>query len=173
MLRPLFVFGFLCTPTENNLKRKTIQNSSQKRVRARFQTNKTEQKFVNAPTGQTMVSNMNVEPRSDSIYTGDSNRSAFVHSAISQSSVEFKIIQPNMDCNELSKKMLKLDLSQRNGEEKGSFDSDEKAELSGVRSPKSPFSNSSRFLLCFFFFYFSFHCIFHIVLYSIFVLHHD
>lgn len=92
-----------------------------------------------------MVSNMNVEPRSDIC---DSNRPAIAHSAISQSSVEFEIIPSKMDCNELSKKMLKLDLSQRDQEEKGSFDSDEKA-FSGVRSPKSPFSNTSMLLLLF------------------------
>lgn len=82
-----------------------------------------------------MVSNMNVEPRGD-----------LAHSAISQSSVDCQMIQPKMDCNELSKKMLKLELNQRGEEEKGSFDLDEKgSDVSGVRSPKSPFSNSSRF----------------------------
>lgn len=87
-----------------------------------------------------MVSNMNVEPKGEIC---DSNRPAIAHSAISQSSVDFQIIQPkmDMDCNELSKKMLKLELNQR--EEKGSFDLDEKGTLSGIRSPKSPFSNSS------------------------------
>lgn len=90
-----------------------------------------------------MVSTMNVDTRSDTIYSGDSNRTNFVHSAISQSSVDFQIIQPNMDCNDLSKKMLKLDLNRRHGEEKGSFDADEKAAYSSVKSPKSPLSNTS------------------------------
>ena len=98
-----------------------------------------------------MVSDMNVESRPEIC----DNRSMVAQSAISHSSIDFQIIQPpptsKMECDDFSKKILKLDLNQR--EEKGSFDSDEKTttaeDLSGIKSPKSPLSNSSRFSIYF------------------------
>lgn len=98
-----------------------------------------------------MVSNMNIEPKAEIC---DSNRPILQHSAISHSSIEFQMNNQNvddqinvMDTNELSKKMLKLELNQRNDAEKGSIDlEDEKgAKLPDIKSPKSPLSNSSKF----------------------------
>lgn len=93
---------------------------------------------------------MNIDPKAEIC---DSNRSILQHSAISHSSIEFQMNNQNgddqisvMDTNELSKKMLKLELNQRNDAEKGSIDlEDEKeAKLPDIKSPKSPLSNSSK-----------------------------
>lgn len=88
---------------------------------------------------------MNIEPKAEIC---DSNR------PISHSSIEFHVNNQSvddqinvMDTNELSKKILKLELNQRNDAEKGSIDlEDEKgAILPDIKSPKSPLSNSSKF----------------------------
>lgn len=92
-----------------------------------------------------MVSNMNIEPKGEIC---DTNRPTLTNSAI-QNSIECH--QENnriemVDADELTKKVLKLDLSQRD-EEKGSFDSDEKcssAKLGECKSPKSPLSNACK-----------------------------
>lgn len=93
---------------------------------------------------------MNIESKGEIC---DSNRSILQHSAISHSSIEFQMNNQNrddqvnvMDTTELSKKMLKLELNQRNDAEKGSIDlEDEKdAKLPDIKSPKSPLSNSSK-----------------------------
>lgn len=84
---------------------------------------------------------MNIEPRAEIC---DNNRSTIPHSAISQNSIEFQLNQTNakMDTTELSKKILKLQLSkQRSSSEKGSIDLDEKC---GIKSPKTPSSNLSK-----------------------------
>lgn len=97
---------------------------------------------------------MNIEPKAEIC---DSNRPILLqHSAISHSSIEFQMNNQNggddqinvMDTTELSKKMLKLELNQRTDAEKGSIDlEDEKgAKLPDIKSPKSPLSNSSKFL---------------------------
>lgn len=94
---------------------------------------------------------MNIEPKAEIC---DSNRPILQHSAITHSSIEFQMNNQNvddeinvMDTNELSKKMLKLELNQRNDSEKGSIDlEDEKgAKLPDIKSPKSPLSTSSKF----------------------------
>lgn len=92
-----------------------------------------------------MVSNMNIEPRAEIC---DSNRPALTNSAVSQTTIECHLNQSNtrmIDADELTKKVLKLDLSKRGNSEKGSFDSaDEKtASTKEITSPKSPPSNSS------------------------------
>lgn len=90
-----------------------------------------------------MVSNMNIEPRAEIC---DINRPALTNSAISQSTIECHINpQSNgmVDADELTKRVLKLDLSQQSEAEKGSFDSDEKADMDEVKSPKSPQANPS------------------------------
>lgn len=97
---------------------------------------------------------MNIEPKAEIC---DSNRPILQQSAISHSSIEFQMNNPTvvddqinvisvMDTNELSKKMLKLELNQRTDAEKGSIDlEDEKgAKLPDIKSPKSPLSNSSK-----------------------------
>lgn len=84
---------------------------------------------------------MNIEPRAEIC---DSNRAILPNSAISQNSIEFQLNQANakMDTEELSKKILKLQLSkQRSSSEKGSIDLDEK---SVIKSPKSPLSTLSK-----------------------------
>lgn len=91
-----------------------------------------------------MVSNMNIEPRAEIC---DSNRPALTNSAISQTTIECQMNQQNngmVDTDELTKKVLKLDLSKRSGTEKGSIDSDEKASIDDIKSPKSPIANLSR-----------------------------
>lgn len=96
-----------------------------------------------------MVSNMNVEPRAEIC---DSTRPILTSSAISQNSIECHLNQQNkgtnmLDTNELTKKVLKLELKQRSDTEKGSIDLDEKSgsdtKMNEVKSPKSPLSNSS------------------------------
>lgn len=90
---------------------------------------------------------MNTEPRAEIC---DINRPILTHSAISQNSVEFQMNnqnggESNMDTAELSKKVLKLELTQRTDPEKGSVDEDEKdSKLTDIKSPKSPLSNSSK-----------------------------
>lgn len=90
----------------------------------------------------------------------DSNRSNLVQSAISHSAIDLEIIGEQtspvnnknlIDC-ELARKALKLDFTHR--EEKGSIDTeDEKSGNSttlskaDLKSPKSPLSNSSAFVL--------------------------
>lgn len=88
---------------------------------------------------------MNIEPRAEIC---DTNRPTLTNSAISQNSIECQLNQQNqinmVDADELTKKVLKLDLSQRSDMEKGSFDSDEKcssAKLNECKSPKSPLTN--------------------------------
>lgn len=96
-----------------------------------------------------MVSNMNIEPKGELC---DTNRPILTNSAISQNSIECQLNhqQDNridmVDADELTKKVLKLDLSERDVE-KGSFDSDEKcssANLGECKSPKSPLSNACK-----------------------------
>lgn len=93
---------------------------------------------------------MNVEPRAEIC---DSTRPILTNSAISQNSIECHLNQQNggkmADTNELTKKVLKLELNQRSDTEKGSIDLDEKSDLKSpnmdeVKSPKSPLSNSSK-----------------------------
>lgn len=89
-----------------------------------------------------MVSNMNIEPRAEIC---DSNRPALTNSAISQTTIECHLNQQNygmVDADELTKRVLKLDLTKRSGTEKGSFDSDEKATINDCKSPKSPLASS-------------------------------
>ena len=90
-----------------------------------------------------MVSNMNIEPRAEIC---DINRPALTNSAISQAAIECHLNQQNhhemVDADELTKKVLKLDLSKRSETEKGSFDSDEKATINDCKSPKSPLALS-------------------------------
>lgn len=99
-----------------------------------------------------MVSNMNIEPRGEIC---DTNRPTLTNSAISQATVECHLDQTQtnghnmVDPEELTKKVLKLDLSQRSDMEKGSFDSEEKCssdKLSECKSPKSPIPNSGEFI---------------------------
>lgn len=94
-----------------------------------------------------MVSNMNIEPRAEIC---DINRPALTNSAISPNSIECHINQQNngmVDADELTKKVLKLDLSKQTDAEKGSFDSDEKSNnTDDLKSPKSPLANSSKYL---------------------------
>lgn len=89
-----------------------------------------------------MVSNMNIEPRAEIC---DINRPALTNSAISQTTIECHLNQQNhhdmVDAEELTKKVLKLDLSKRSETEKGSFDSDEKATIDDCKSPKSPLAS--------------------------------
>lgn len=84
-----------------------------------------------------MVSTMDiVSPTSE---TCDNRR------AISNSNVvDFPIISPPpLNSDLLTKKILKLDLTQR---EKGSIDEDEKSCTSKLKSPKSPLSNISEYI---------------------------
>lgn len=93
-----------------------------------------------------MVSNMNIEPRAEIC---DSNRPALTNSAISQATIECHLNQQNhemVDPEELTKKVLKLDLSKRSEKEKGSFDSDEKATIDDCKSPKSPLALSKYYV---------------------------
>lgn len=93
---------------------------------------------------------MNIEPKGEIC---DTNRPTLTNSAISQNSIECQLNnhQQNnridmVDAEELTKKVLKLDLSQRDVE-KGSFDSDQKclnAKLGECKSPKSPLSNACK-----------------------------
>lgn len=88
---------------------------------------------------------MNIEPRAEIC---DSNRPALTNSAVSQNTIECHINpQTNgmVDAEELTKRVLKLDLSKRSDTEKGSFDSDEKANLDEIKSPKSPLANLSKY----------------------------
>lgn len=90
-----------------------------------------------------MVSNMNIEPRAEIC---DINRPVLTNSAISQNTIECHINQQTngmVDPDELTKRVLKLDLSQRSDAEKGSFDADEKDDLDEIKSPKSPLANLS------------------------------
>lgn len=94
-----------------------------------------------------MVSNMNIEPRAEIC---DSNRPALTNSAISQNTIECHVneqINGGVDADELTKKVLKLDLTQRMNNEKGSFDSDEKDNMDEIKSPKSPLATLSEYLL--------------------------
>lgn len=95
---------------------------------------------------QIMVSNMNIEPRAEIC---DSNRPALTNSAVSQTTIECHLNQSNsrpIDADEITKRVLKLDLSKRGNSEKGSFDSaDEKSSTKDARSPKSPLGNTSKF----------------------------
>lgn len=91
-----------------------------------------------------MVSNMNIEPRPEIC---DSNRPTLTNSAISQTTIECHLNESNdrmIDPDELTKRVLKLDLNKRGNNEKGSFDSaDEKTSTNEVKSPKSPLANIS------------------------------
>ncbi|XP_031636445.1 uncharacterized protein LOC116349238 [Contarinia nasturtii] len=92
-----------------------------------------------------MVSNMNIEPRAEIC---DSNRPALTNSAVSQNTIECQINQQQqtngmVDADELTKRVLKLDLTKRSQPEEGSFDSDEKATIDDIKSPKSPLANLS------------------------------
>lgn len=83
-----------------------------------------------------MVSNMNIEPRTEIC---DINRPTLTNSAISENTIECQLTNGMVDSDELTKRVLKLDLSNREDAEKGSFDADEKcSELDDSRSPKSP-----------------------------------
>lgn len=90
-----------------------------------------------------MVSNMNIEPRAEIC---DSNRPELTNSAISQqNTIDCPLNQQNnemLDADELTKKVLKLDLSKRTKMEKGSFDS---ATIDDIISPISPLANLSKF----------------------------
>lgn len=102
-----------------------------------------------------MVSNVNIEPKGEIC---DSNRPTLQYSAISHSSIEFQMNNPNvmnedddqppqqhtttMDTAALSKKMLKLELKQKGGSI--DLDDDTDAKLPNIMSPKSPISNSSK-----------------------------
>lgn len=96
---------------------------------------------------------MNIEPRAEIC---DSNRPALTNSAISQATIECQLNEQNngmVDADELTKKVLKLDLTKRSDTEKGSFDSDEKADLDEIKSPKSPLTNLSELLNLIFIFF--------------------
>lgn len=89
-----------------------------------------------------MVSNMNIEPRTEIC---DINRPTLTNSAISQNTIDCHITNGMVDPDELTKRVLKLDLNQRNDAEKGSFDSDERSsKLDEIKSPKSPLANLSK-----------------------------
>lgn len=85
-----------------------------------------------------MVSTMDiVSPTSE---TCDNRRAIISNSNV----VDFPIIAPPpLNCDQLTKKILKLDLTQR---EKGSIDEDEKSCTSKLKSPKSPLSNISEYM---------------------------
>lgn len=93
---------------------------------------------------------MNIEPKGELC---DTNRPTLTNSAINHNAIECQLNdQQNnqtemVDADELTKKVLKIDLSQRDVE-KGSFDSDEKcsnaAKLGECKSPKSPLSNACK-----------------------------
>lgn len=86
---------------------------------------------------------MNIEPRAEIC---DSNRPELTNSAISQNTIECQMNQQNngmVDTDELTKKVLKLDLSKRSEAEKGSIDSDEKSSIDDIKSPKSPIASLS------------------------------
>lgn len=89
---------------------------------------------------------MNIEPRAEIC---DSNRPALTNSAISQNTIECQMNQHQtngmVDADELTKRVLKLDLSKRSKTEDGSFDSDEKAASDDIKSPKSPLGNLSKY----------------------------
>lgn len=83
-----------------------------------------------------MVSNMNIEPRTEIC---DINRPALTTSAISENTIECQLTNGMIDSDEITKRVLKLDLSQRTETEKGSFDAEEKcSQLDENKSPKSP-----------------------------------
>lgn len=73
--------------------------------------------------------------RAGAVETVDNKDSAQTLSAVSQRSVDIKII-PTIVATDNTKKDLKLKLSQRL--EKCSIDNDEKKSLSDIKSPKSP-----------------------------------
>lgn len=88
------------------------------------------------PAASNMVSNMNIEPRTEIC---DINRPTLTNSAISENTIECQLTNGMADTDEITKRVLNLDLSQRSDTEKGSFDADEKSsQLDDNKSPKSP-----------------------------------
>lgn len=140
----LLLLFHICPHIDNHLcsdylKEKTKKSNETKKIQSK-------NKQIQRKQTQKMVSNMNIEPRAEIC---DTNRPTLTNSAISQNSIECHLnLQNNqnnmVDAEELTKKVLKLDLSQRSDMEKGSFDSDEKcssAKLTECKSPKSPSAN--------------------------------
>lgn len=77
---------------------------------------------------------MNIEPRTEIC---DINRPTLTNSAISENTIECQLTNGMVDTDEITKRVLKLDLS--GDTEKGSFDADEKcSELDDNKSPISP-----------------------------------
>lgn len=106
-----------------------------------------------------MVSNMNIEPRAEIC---DSNQPALTNSAISQNTIECHVNQQTngmVDADELTKKVLKLDLTKRSSTENGSFDSEEKSNIDDIKSPKSPLANACMYSNLIIYYYYHFHLI--------------
>lgn len=58
--------------------------------------------------------------------------------------IDFPIIPASINCDQLTKNLLKLDLTTQR--EKGSIDEDEKSGTAKIKSPKSPLTNISEYI---------------------------